>query len=128
MKPDFEYSFFNKSGKGDYDEWYDKFAEETLTPYLESKAAETQSEDMSLTQRVKASVDAEYKAFYTEESKKTPEELISKDNYKIRFFNELSVFLGEDIEDNLYDRDLQALLEDSPHILDSLAQRFLCAA
>ncbi|MCI8412634.1 MAG: DEAD/DEAH box helicase family protein [Clostridia bacterium] len=125
LKPSFEYSFFNKSGKDDYDEWYDEFAEEKLTPYLESKAAESSSEDMRLEQRVKASVEAEYKAFYAEESKKTPEELISTDNYKIRFFNELSVFLGEDIEDNLYDRDLQALLEDSPHILDNLYDYFL---
>lgn len=125
LKPDFEYSFFNKSGDDDYDEWYDEFAEEKLAPYLESRAVESTSEDMSLAQKVKASVNAEYKAFYAEESKKTPEELISKDNYKIRFFNELSVFLGEDIEDNLYDRDLQALLEDSPQILDNLYDYFL---
>ncbi|MCH5165087.1 MAG: DUF3849 domain-containing protein [Clostridiales bacterium] len=78
-----------------------------------------------LEQKVKDSVEAEYKAFYDEEVKKTPEELINKDNYKIRFFNELSVFLGDDINDNLYGRDLQALLEDSPHILDSLYDFYL---
>lgn len=40
LKPDFENSFFNKSGESDYDEWYDEFAEEKLTPYLESKAVD----------------------------------------------------------------------------------------
>lgn len=40
LKPAFENSFFDKSGKGEYDEWYDEFAEETLTPYLETKAVD----------------------------------------------------------------------------------------
>ncbi len=40
LKPDFENSFFNKSDEGEYDEWYDNFAEETLAPYLESKAVD----------------------------------------------------------------------------------------
>ena len=40
LKPDFENSFFNKSGEGDYDEWYDEFAEEILAPYLETKAVD----------------------------------------------------------------------------------------
>lgn len=40
LKPDFENSFFNKSGEGDYDEWYDEFAEEKLAPYLETKAVD----------------------------------------------------------------------------------------
>lgn len=39
LKPDFENSFFNKSAEGDYDDWYDEFAEEKLAPYLETKAA-----------------------------------------------------------------------------------------
>lgn len=38
LKPDFESSFFNQSAEGDYDEWYDEFAEEKLVPYLETKA------------------------------------------------------------------------------------------
>ena len=40
LKPDFENSYFNKSEEGDYDNWYDNFAEETLTPYLETKAVD----------------------------------------------------------------------------------------
>ena len=40
MKPAFENSFFDKNEKGEYDEWYDNFEEETLTPYLETKAAD----------------------------------------------------------------------------------------
>ena len=40
LKPAFENSFFDKSGKGEYDEWYDNFAEETLAPYLETKAVD----------------------------------------------------------------------------------------
>ncbi len=125
LKPDFENSFFNKSEEGDFDDWYDEFAEEKIVPYLETKAALEVKENLTLEQRVRESVEAEYQVFYAEEVKKTPEELISKDNYKIRFYNELSVFLGENLEDNLYDRDLQALLLDSPHILDNLYDYFL---
>lgn len=40
LKPAFENSFFDKSEKGEYDEWYDNFAEEKLAPYLETKAAD----------------------------------------------------------------------------------------
>ena len=40
LKPAFENSFFDKNEKGEYDEWYDNFEEETLTPYLETKAAD----------------------------------------------------------------------------------------
>lgn len=40
LKPDFENSYFNKSEDGDYDNWYDNFADETLTPYLETKAVD----------------------------------------------------------------------------------------
>lgn len=79
----------------------------------------------SRTDLVKESVEREYKQFYDEEMQKTKEDLINKDNYKIRFFNELSVFLGDDIQDNLTDRDLEALYHESPHILDTLYDFYL---
>lgn len=129
IKPKIEHSIFNKSGDMPFDEWFEEFSINKIEPYLESKTIQAQekeqNEDMSLEERVKASIEAEYKAFYAEEIKKSPEELISKDNYKIRFFNELYAFLGEDIKDNLYDRDLEALLDDSPHILENLYDYYL---
>lgn len=125
MKSTFEDTQFDKSNADyPYDEFYDDFAEEKIVPYLQTKAAAS-SEDMSLEEQVKASVNAEYQAFYNAELKKSPEVLINTDNYKIRFYNELSVFLGDYIQDNLYARDMQALLKESPHILDSLYDFYL---
>ena len=40
LKPDFENSIFNKSAEGDFDDWYDEFAEEKIVPYLETKAVD----------------------------------------------------------------------------------------
>lgn len=40
LKPDFENSIFNKSADGDFDDWYDEFAEEKIVPYLETKAVD----------------------------------------------------------------------------------------
>lgn len=76
-------------------------------------------------QLVRESVEREYQQFYAEEMQKPKEVLINTDNYKIRFFNELSVFLGDDIEDNLTDRDFEALYYDSPFILDELYDYYL---
>ena len=125
LKPEFDGGYFDGSSEEyPFDDWYDDFSEEKIVPYLQTKAAAT-DENMSLEERVKESVEKEYQAFYAEEVKKTPEELINRDNYKIRFFNEMSAFLGEDIKDNLTDRDLQALLVDSPQILENLYDYYL---
>ena len=75
---------------------------------------------------VSESVEREYQQFYAEEMQKPKEDLINTDNYKIRFYNELSVYLGNDVEySNLSDRDFEALYYDSPFILDELYDYYL---
>ncbi len=129
LKPDFEDDrYFNDSSEEyPFDDWYDDYSEEHIRPYLETKEIKTPTEGLSLVDRIKDSVEAEYAKFYAEEVKKTPEKLITQDSAKIHFFNEMSVFLSEEATDNLKDRDLQALLEDSPNILDNLYDYYLWA-
>ena len=110
-------------GQGYYGyESYEK-AEGALYAYFDAHIAGTEKVDYE--KLIRDSVEAEYQKFYQEELKKSPEDLITKDNYKIRFFNELSVFLGEDIHDNLSEGDLEALYADSPQILESLYDYYL---
>lgn len=150
LKPAIEESIYDKSNDDvPFDVWYDSFAEETLRPYLESKAFDVDKEiesaldDMSVQEAeefldikledkpkdylklVRESVAKEYKAFVDYEKTRTQEQLIHEDNYKIRFFNELSAFIEEDAVEQMTDRDLEALYMDSPHILDSLYDYYL---
>ena len=63
-----------------------------------------------------------------EEFFKTLSLYINKDNYKIRFFNELRNFIEDESQDeNTYvtERDWEALNEDSPHILSLLYDYYL---
>lgn len=82
-------------------------------------------EPINYAELVKMSVENEYKNFYEYELSRTKEELINTDNYKIRFYNELSVFLGEDGRDYLNDVQYKALCKDSPNILFNLYDYYL---
>jgi hypothetical protein len=70
-------------------------------------------------------VESEYAEFEKYEMTRTFVQLMHEDNYRIRFYNELSGYFSDDIEDNLTDRDFEALLEDSPHILNDLYDYYL---
>ncbi len=74
---------------------------------------------------VRESVEKEYAEFEKYELTRTPEQLLHEDNYKIRFFNELSGFFQDDYCEGMYDRDFEALYRDSPNILDLLYDYYL---
>lgn len=94
-------------------------------PNIEKNADDyTEPEEVNYMQLVRESVEAEYQDFFAAEMAKPKEELI-RDSYVINFYNELHSFLGVDIEDNLTERDLEALHKDSPKILSSLYNYFL---
>lgn len=75
------------------------------------------------------SVEREYSRFYKAELKKTKEELITVENYRIRFFNELREFFceetGNDYSNELKSRDFEALYHESPYILNNLYDYYL---
>lgn len=126
LKPDFEDDrYFNDSSEEyPFDDWYDDYSEDHIRPYLETKEIKTPTKELSLEERVKASVRPEFEIFYADEIKKEPADII-RDNYKLRFYCEMGAFLGDEMDENLTGRDLQALLKDSPHILEQLYNDFL---
>lgn len=85
----------------------------------------TAEEPINYAELVEKSVENEYKNFYDFELSRTTEQIINTDNYKIRFYNELSVFLGEDGRDFLTDEQYEALYKDSPNIISFLYDYYL---
>ena len=147
LKPYFEGSSFDESSLVvPYDDWYDFLAEEEIEPYLETKAFDIDKEientldgmtseqaqeflgiDVKADPKafVKESVAKEYAQFESEEMKKSPEDLIHKDNYRIRFYNELSTFFEEDYSDTLGDKRYEALAKDIPNVLSNLYDYYM---
>lgn len=87
-------------------------------PNIENRGTE------SYTELVRERVEAEYRDFQTAEMKKPVSEVFAN-SFKINFYSELHNFLGEDIQDNLTDRDFQALYMDAPHIIGELYNYYL---
>lgn len=151
LRPAFEESdFYPKDEEDDpYYPWYDPFSDMYVEPYLKSKIFDVNKEvDQAMSgmtieeteeflglhdegkprdymHLVRECVAKEYKEFVDYEMKRTPEQLIHEDNYKIRFFNELSAFIEEDAAEQITDRDFEALYTEAPHILDSLYDYYL---
>ena len=104
-----------------------EFIEEYCKRQLENESSEIeQAEPQTIRDKLKQNVQKEYNEFIHEEMERTKEQLIHTDNYKIRFFNELVDFLGENIETcGITDRDVEALLTEENHVLDSLYDYYL---
>jgi antirestriction protein ArdC len=81
-------------------------------------------ETVNYTELVREQVEAEYRDFQTAEMRKPASEVFAN-SFKINFYSELHNFLGEDIQDNLTNRDLQALSTVAPHIIGELYDYYM---
>ena len=79
---------------------------------------------VNYTELVREQVEAEYRDFQSAEMKKPASEIFAN-SFKINFYSELHNFLGEDIQDNLTDRDVQALSTVAPHIIGELYDYYM---
>lgn len=108
---------------GDFDE-VGKYIDDNF-PEAVKDVNFTAEEPINYAELVEKSVENEYKNFYDFEISRTKEQIINTDNYKIRFYNELSVFLGEDGREFLSAEQYAALYKDSPNILSDLYDYYL---
>ena len=127
LKPYFENSKYDGGFKGaDFDKYYDEFAEDNITPYLESKAIDRSEETgkIDYAKEVMKSVEKEFDEF-RDNLIKEPSLNVFHKNYEIHVKTELynTINGGIDFEEEVY----KTLYEDRGHILQTLYDNYLSA-
>jgi len=123
-----ENSVYDKSKAGDFDDWYDDFADRVIIPELERRNikdgdTKNEQEEIDYKQEVIKSIDDEFTAFQNETLKK-PKEEIFRTNYKIYAYTEFRETIDTE-EGYLNNAHYRALYDERGHILESLYDEFI---
>ena len=138
LKPSFEDSYFNKSDDTyPYDEWYDDFTEEKITPYLEEKLKKSGYksinepilvESPNYKELVVNSIEKEFEEFKANITSQPADEVF-RSNFEIYVRYELYEAICDDGDDGLEDEYYRALYTeaDKGGILKNLYDDFVSA-